>query len=373
MAGRLRVAVTLEQCWHRIPGGVGRATVQTTAALSARGDLDLVGVAAAHRPATRPALEPPIPVVHHRLPRPLLYDAWHRLGRPRLPRSVGPVDVVWAAAMAVPPPSPGAALVVTVHDLAFLDRPEWSTRRGLSFFRRSWDVTRCRADLLVVPSATTAADCVRHGFDPERVEVVPWGVDTRPSSDAEVAAIRRRFDLPDRFVLWVGTAEPRKNLPALVDAMGRVDLPLVVVGPAGWRLEPDAVLAPLGPRVLVLGELSDAELRAVYRAATVFAFPSRAEGFGLPVLEAMAQGTAVVTSARTATADVAGDCAVLIDPTGPEAPRALAAAIADLAGDDDRRRTMGDAGRAHAARFTWRATAEGYRDAFRRAAGGVRP
>src|SRR5690606_3522804 len=116
--------------------------------------------------------------------------------------------------------------------------------------------------------------------------------------------------------------------------------------------------------VRVLGQLSDEDLRAVYRAATVFAFPSLAEGFGLPVLEAMAQGTPVVTSAGTATADAAGDAAVLVDPADPSA---LARAIEAVAGDDARRRSLAAAGRDRAAGHTWQATAEGYRDAIARA------
>lgn len=358
----LRVAVTLEQCWHRVPGGVGRATVATTTALAADPSLDIVGVAARHAGGARPALPPPVPVVHHRVPRPVLYEAWHRLGRPSVTAATGPVDVIWAGAMAVPPAE--VPLAVTVHDLAFLEHPEWSTPRGLRFFRRSWAVTKRRADVVVVPSATTAAECVRHGADPDRVVVVPWGVDATPAADAELERARHDLGLPDRFVLWVGTAEPRKNLSGLVDAMGGVDLPLVVVGPAGWLIEARTVLAPLGSRAHLLGPVPDDRLRAVFRAATVFAFPSLAEGFGLPVLEAMVQGTPVVTSFGTATADVAGDAAVLVDPRDPAA---LAAALGRVAGDADHGARLAEAGRARARHFTWEATAQGYRAAFERA------
>jgi glycosyltransferase involved in cell wall biosynthesis len=363
----LRVAVTLEQCWHRIPGGVGRSTVATSRALAGRADLRLVGVAAAHRARPGPSLAPPIPVVHHRLPRRALYESWHRLGWPSVGAVTGPVDVIWASAMAIPPAE--APLVATVHDLAFLDHPTWSTRRGLSFFRRSWAATVERASMVVAPSHTTADDCVRHGLEAERVVVVPWGVEQVESTPDEVGAARRDLGLPDRFVLWVGTAEPRKNLTGLVAAMAEVDLPLVVVGPAGWLVEPDAVLGPLGDRVRTLGELSDERLRAVYAAATVVAFPSLAEGFGLPVLEAMVQATPVVTSAGTATADVAGDAAELVDPRDPTA---LAGAISELAAEGERRRLLRAAGRRRAAAFTWQATAEGYRGAFVAAAGGFR-
>jgi glycosyltransferase involved in cell wall biosynthesis len=364
----LRVGVTLEQCWHRVPGGTGRATVATVAALARRPDLEVVGVAARHRAGARPALAPPVEVRHHRLPRRALYEGWHRLGRPRVTAVTGPLDVVWASAMAIP--AAEVPLVATVHDLAFLDHPQWSTRRGLSFFRRSWEATMRRASLVVAPSAATAADCARHGLPSDRVVVVPWGVDARPAGPDAVDAARRRWSLPERFVLWVGTAEPRKNLPGLVAAMGRVDAPLVVVGPDGWRVDRAEVLAPLGSRAVVLGPLADDELRAVYGAATVFAFPSHAEGFGLPVLEAMAQGTPVVTSRGTGTADAAGDAAVLVDPADGEA---LAAALARLLDDGAHRRALAAAGRARAAALTWDATAAGYQRALRQAAaGGVR-
>lgn len=360
----LRVAVTLEQCWHRVPGGTGRATVATTAALARRPGLSLVGVAAWHRPATTPALAPPIPVVHHGLPRRALYEAWHRSARPAVSGRTGAVDVIWAGAMAIPPAE--VPLVATVHDLAFLDHPEWSTRSGLSFFRRSWELTRRRADLVVAPSETTAADCARHGLDRERVVVVPWGVDARRASADDVTGVRRRLGLPERFVLWVGTAEPRKNLAGLAAAMNGTDLALVVVGPPGWRVQPVEVLAPLAGRATALGRLTDDDLRAVYAAATVFALPSHAEGFGLPVLEAMAQGTPVVTSAGTATADAAGGAAVLVEPGDP---MALREAIVDLAGDDARRHELGRRGLERAATLTWDATAEGYHRAFERTLG----
>lgn len=361
--GVLRVGVTLEQCWHRVPGGVGRATVATTAALAAQPGLELIGVAARHRGEAPPAVDPPIPVAHHRLPRAALYRSWHRFGRPRCSAVTGPLDVIWAGAMAVPPAE--VPLVATVHDLAFLDHPEWSTRRGLSFFKRSWEVTKRRATVVVAPSATTAHDCVRHGLDTDRVVVVPWGVAGTTADRDEADRLRRTLGLPEEFVLWVGTAEPRKNLPALVAAMRRLDVPLVVVGPTGWLVEPAEVLAPLGPRVRVLGPVSDAHLRSLLRAATVFAFPSLAEGFGLPVLEAMVQGTPVVTSAGTATADVAGEAAVLVDPADPDA---LAVALERVVGDGALRDRLAEAGRVRAAAFPWSATAAGYRQAFQRAA-----
>jgi glycosyltransferase involved in cell wall biosynthesis len=361
----LRVAATLEQCWHRVPGGTGRATVAVAAALAGRPGIEVVGVAAWH-PRARPALEPPVPVRHHRLPRRLLYEGWHRAGWPRASGRTGPIDVIWAGAMAVPPAE--VPVVATVHDLAFLEHPEWSTNRGLAFFRRSWDVTLARATVVVVPSATTADACVRHGLDPGRIVVVPWGVDQCPVGADAVARVRRSRRLPERFVLWVGTAEPRKNLPGLVAALAGTDLALVVVGPAGWRMEPDEVLAPLGSRVLALGALADDELRAVYAAACVFALPSHAEGFGLPVLEAMVQGTPVVTSARTGTADAAGDAAVLVDAGDPAE---LRAALVRLVADDAARARLGAQGRERARAFTWEAAAEGYERAFRRAVAGA--
>lgn len=374
----IRLGVPVEQFWHRIPGGTGRATYGTLRALAdvacdgagaddaagaAGGGVEARLLAAWHRPSRRhPAgLGDLGPVRFAPLPRPLLYEGWLRLGRPRIEPWTGPVDVVWAAAMVMAPSR--APVVATVHDLGFLDNPERSSRRGREFFPRAWAAVGERAAMVVCPSQVVADDCVRHGLEPARVRVVPWGVDAARVPEVEAEAVRRRHGLPATFALWVGTLEPRKNLERLVAAIGQVPgLHLAVVGPPGWNLDGRDVLAPLERRVHRLGPVGDAELGALYRAAAVFVFPSLLEGFGLPVLEAMAQGTPVVTSAGTATAEAAGDAAVLIDPLDVDA---VAAAVASVLDDAALAADLGERGLRRAAERSWAATAAGYAAVFR--------
>ncbi len=349
------MAVTLEQCWHEVPGGTAQAALESVRALRAHGSIDQIGVSARHTRDPAPPWVPPIPVRPLPLPRLALYESWHRLRRPEVQRATGPVDVIHATGMAVPPPS--APLVVTVHDLAFLDDPSRSTRRGLSFFRRAIELARADATLVVVPSTATLEDCRRRGFDPDRLRLVPWGIDIRPADAATVSAARARHGLDGPYVLWVGTLEPRKNLPALLDAFSRVpgDTRLVLVGPEGWRTDLADRLDRLGDRVSSLGFLAPDELRALYAGAEVFCFPSHREGFGLPVLEAMAQGTPVVTSAGTATEEVVGDAGLTVDPCDVDA---LTAALTGLLDDPVGAAALGRAGAARAERsFSWASTA----------------
>jgi glycosyltransferase involved in cell wall biosynthesis len=352
----LRVAVTLEQCWHAVPGGTARAALESVRALVAHSDLDLVGVSARHAAPPPAAWTPVIPVEALPLPRLALYEAWHWLRRPAVERATGRVDVIHATGMAVPPPS--APIVVTVHDLAFLRNPGQFTRRGVSFFRRAIELARRDATLVMCPSQATLDDCARNGFDPARLRLVPWGIEAEPAGDPAVAEVRARFGIPGRYVLWTGTIEPRKNLPTLLDAferLGRTDIQLVLAGPQGWNEDLGERLTRLGDLVRPVGFVDPDALRALYAGADVFCFPSLEEGFGLPVLEAMAQGTAVVTSAGTATAEVAGDTGILVDPLDVVG---LSEALARLLDDDDERERLGAAGRARATeRFSWAHTA----------------
>lgn len=360
-----RVAVTVEQFWHKVPGGTGLATAQTLAALSS-GSLasersySYVGVAARHGSAETPHLDPPIPVSFSRWPRPALYEAWLRSGFASVESIVGDTDLVWASAMVVP--SAAAPIVVTVHDLDFLDHPEWLSSRGRGFFPRAWRVATERATVMVCPSQTVEAACVAHGVEADRVRVVPWGVDSKRVTHKEANEVRTRFGLPDRYAVWVGTLEPRKNLERVVAAVSQVEgLHLAVVGPDGWNVDHEAVIAPLGNRAHKLGRVSQADLAGLYAAASVFVFPSLAEGFGLPVLEAMAQGTPVITSAGTGTADAAQGAAALVRPDSIDE---IADAIRVIVNDQAVAKEMSDAGLAVAAASTWTATAKGYQDVF---------
>lgn len=356
---RRRVAVTVEQCWHRVPGGTATSTLGTLRALSRRDDVAVVGVAARHGGPPAPAFALPVTVEHLPLPRLALYESWHALRWPGVERATGPIDVVHGTAIAVPPAK--APLVMTIHDLAFLADRSQPTRHGLRFFERGTELARRHAQLVLVPSEATAAECKAHGFDADRIRLVPWGVDVTPVSEEQVDEARRRRGLDRPYVLFVGTMEPRKNLPGLIEAMALLagrEIDLVLVGPEGWNEDVAALLGRLdgtGIGVHALGFLPPDELPALFAGCAAFCFPSLREGFGMPVLEAMAHGAPVVTSSGTATAEVAGDDALLVDPDDHEAiAKALARLLDDPALADDLR----SRGRARAATFTWDRTAE---------------
>jgi glycosyltransferase involved in cell wall biosynthesis len=356
MDERRRVAVTLEQCWHRVPGGTAVATLEQVAALAGRDDVEIIGVSARHGHAAAEPFRPSVPVRPLPLPRPLLYESWHRLRRPRVELATGPVDVVHATAVAIPPKT--VPLVVTIHDLAFLADRSHATAHGNRFFRRGTELARRHADLVLCPSQATIDECLAAGFDADRLRLVPWGVHSRPAGEGDVGRVRARYRLARPYVLFNGTIEPRKNLGALMIAFAALeghDVDLAVVGPEGWNEDLDTLTAPLGDRVKPLGFLPRADLDALLAGAEVFCYPSLREGFGLPVLEAMAQGTAVVTSSGTATEEVAGDAALLVDPHDPST---ITEALDRLLSDKDAADELGRRGRERAAEFTWRRTAD---------------
>ncbi|MCX7621314.1 MAG: glycosyltransferase family 4 protein [Acidimicrobiales bacterium] len=372
MTEQLRVAVTLEQCWHRVPGGTASSALGSVRALMDEPTVSLLGVSALHREQPVTELRPPIAVRSLPLPRLVLYESWHWLRWPPVERVTGPVDVIHATGMAVPPRT--CPLVVTVHDLAFVHDPSTFTRRGRWFFRRAIELAARQADLVICPSQATIEDCVQFGFDRAQLRLVRWGTDLTLASADDVVRIRRRYGIVGRYVLWAGTIEPRKNLGAVLDAMEQVDpaVQLVVAGPAGWHEDLSGSLARLGSRVRVTGFVPSSDLRALYRGAEVLCWPSLREGFGMPVLEAMAQGTPVITSTGTAMEELVGDSegsnapGVLVDPRDREA---LARELARLLDDSDRRAAMSNAARRRAEAFSWKRTAEQLVAVYREAAG----
>jgi glycosyltransferase involved in cell wall biosynthesis len=359
-----RVALTVEQVWQRTPGGSGTYVVELSRELSARPDIEPVGIAAWHRGPAPAAWPLTIPVRRAPLPRRALYDAWQQLHLPRAEHLVRHADVVHATTWAVPPTR--RPLVVTVHDLAFLHDRSHFTERGNAFFRRALEQVRDRAAAVLVPSSATADDCVAEGIPAERITVVPHGARvTRPSA-AQLADWRARHGVAREYVMWCGTVEPRKNLATLLSAFARADLAdvdLVLVGPQGWGRLPEEVAALPPDRVHVLGSLSRTDLDAAYAGARAFCFPSIREGFGLPVLEAMTHGVPVVTSAGTACAEVAGDAALLVDPLDVGA---LADALRSATGDahDD----LAARSQERARDFSWEQSATTTVDVYREAA-----
>jgi len=347
----LRIAYTVEQCWHPVPGGTAIASLEVARRLLDRVDMTLIGVAGRHRREPRPPFVPPAGTRQLPVARPWLYETWNRFDWPKVERAAGPIDVCHSTTAI--PAATDAAHVVTVHDVAFLHAPERFTAHGVRVMRRGLE--RCRsADLVLCPSRATGDDLVAEGFDDARIRVVPWGVETVTVSEDDRVRVARTYRLPPEFVLFVGTIEPRKNLAGLAAAVRGFDLPVVAAGAEGWG---DAGATTTDVRFL--GFVAAADLPALYSLATVFAYPSLAEGFGLPVAEAMAQGAPVVTSHGTSTEEVAGGAAVLVEPTDIES-------IADgLRQAIDRRAELVALGTARAAELSWDATVDATVAAYR--------
>jgi glycosyltransferase involved in cell wall biosynthesis len=348
------VALTLEQCWHRVPGGTGVAGIEMARSLTGRADIGVIGVSAMHRKPPPDAWRPPVRVKQLPLPRIALYEAWHRLRWPKVQSATGDVSVIHATTIAIPPRS--APLVVTIHDLAFLHDPSHFTKRGVAFFGRGLELARSDADLVLCPSTATMRDCEANGFERERLRLVPLGVEVEPAPDAAVVETRHRYGLDRPYVMWTGTIEPRKNLARLLDAFDRVDadVELALVGPQGWKEDVGRLLD--GHRnVTALGFVPHADLAALYAGAEVFCFPSLLEGFGFPVLEAMAQGTPVVTSRGTSTEELGQDASVLVDPRDVSS---IAEGITRALHDEELRAKLIPAGKERASGYPWSLTGD---------------
>ncbi|MCU1392354.1 MAG: glycosyltransferase [Ilumatobacteraceae bacterium] len=344
----VRVAYTLEQCWHRVPGGTGVAALRTAEAMDGIDDVELIGVAGRHTKPPHEEWMPTIPWKQLPIAAPWLYESWLHLNWPRPESVTGPVDIVHATTL-IPCPT-RKPLVVTLHDLAFLHTPANFTRHGNRVFNRSLELTKRWADLVLCCSLATMDDCVVAGIDSDRLRHVPLGVEFEHAEAADVVRVRVAYQLPERYLLFVGTVEPRKNLRRLAKAVSLLEepLPLIVAGADGWG---DAGQG-FDSNVRFLGFVPKTDLWALYAGAHVFCYPSVHEGFGLPVLEAMAQGTPVVTSGDTATQEAADGAAILVDPND----------IADIArGITEaamRRAELSTKGRHRVAQATWHNTAE---------------
>lgn len=296
--------------------------------------------------------------------RPAVRVLWEQLIQPIVLRQRR-VDLLHAMAFVGPLWSP-CPFVVTIYDLSFYRYPEafrpWN-RLYLSIFTR---LSTRRARRVIAISESTRRDVVTIlGVPPDRVDVAYCGVDEslRPLPAAEVASFRSRRALPDRFILFLGTLEPRKNIRTLIRAYGQwhkleSGIPkLVIAGGKGWYY--DQVFAEvedlgLAGQVIFPGYVMQQELPWWYNAAECLVYPSRFEGFGLPVLEAMACGTPVVTTNVSALPEVAGDAALLV---APDDEPQLVEAMRRVLNDESLRQEMASKGLAQAANFTWARTA----------------
>jgi glycosyltransferase involved in cell wall biosynthesis len=314
------------------------------------------------RPSRLPTINPRV-----RIP-------WEQLLAPALLR-LGRADVYHGVLNVMPLASPVPS-VVTIHDLSPFLFPQTFRRVNRIYTRWAIRVACRRAARILAVSEFTKQEIVRWmRVPPEHVVVTYNAADDRfaPPSAEELAIFRRQKGLPERFVLFLGTLEPRKNLPLLLDAYAMVarsiDAPLLIAGSQGWLYEPVLAKAEqlgLGDRLRFVGYVDQADQHLWYAAATVFAFPSLYEGFGMPPLEAMASGTPVVVSSSSSLPEVVGDAGLVVSPSDPEE---LADALHRVVTDETLRAELRMRGLAQARRFSWRNTAERTLEVYREAVG----
>jgi glycosyltransferase involved in cell wall biosynthesis len=333
---RVHLAVVAEQLRAPVPGGTGRYTAELLNALRAT----------AGKGERVTDWYAPGGAGLDRLRRPLLAELWRR-GLGPAPRA----DCVFAPTLLVPPRR-AHPLIATIHDAVPWTHPETLTPRGARWHRLMAERVAAKADVVLTPTAAVARELSAYLSLP-RVEVVGEGVSKDISTvpaDAEQRA--ERLGLPDSFALAVGTLEPRKGLDVVAAALADEawpGLPLLIAGPGGWG---DVLPQAADPaRIRLLGRLSDPDLATVYARAGVLVMASRAEGFGLPVLEAMTHGLPVVISDAPALVEVAGGAAI-VTPRGDA--RALAAGVSRALAE---REVWSEAGLVRSKDFSWEAAA----------------
>jgi glycosyltransferase involved in cell wall biosynthesis len=379
----VRITIDLSAAARR-HAGLGRYAQELTAALLALPSGDAY-YALVHSVGPAERLPPPLDTLPMRR-IPLDAKPW-RLGvllasfaRLPLDHVVGPCDLFHATEHLLPPLH-RARSVLTVHDLIFRFFPEhhlplnrWYLTLMMPRFLRA-------ADAIIAVSEQTRRDLsALYGVAPERVWVIPEGVNPRfrpPDHPAAVTALRERLGLPERFILYLGTIEPRKNLLTLLEAYRALvaageTADLVIAGRRGWLFAPVfARVRELGleQRVHFTGWIAEEDLPLLLAAARVFAFPSEYEGFGLPPLEAMAVGTPVVAANAAALPEVVGDAGLLVPPRDVAA---LVAALQRVLSDAELARTLRARGLARARRFSWEKAALETLAVYRAVVGGCR-
>ncbi|MQY07151.1 glycosyltransferase family 4 protein [Actinomadura macrotermitis] len=300
--------------------------------------------------------------------------SWEQTGLPHVAEQVG-ADVIHLPSYTIPV-HPGRPTVVTIHDVTLFAEPDGGDPLRATYVRSATRTAARRATRLIAPSRATRDELVALvGADAGNIDVAYHGVDHavfHPPSTAEAERVSDRLGLHGLpYVAYLGALEPRKNVPNLIRGWVRACAELtgppalVLAGSGGWDDEVDAALAtvPLQLKVVRPGYLPWSALRGLFGGALVVALPSRGEGFGLPVLEAMACGAPVLTTRRGPLPEVGGDAVAYTEPDAA----GIAAALTSLIGDPAKRKRLADAAAARSRRFSWRASAEAHLASYERA------
>lgn len=359
------------------PVGAGVYTVALVRGLAEHDEIDL-HLLARRGDATRWSDFAPKAAIHAEVPerRPARL-VWEQVRAPALAERLA-IDVWHGPHYTMPLRVPVPA-AITVHDLTFFDHPEWHERRKVAFFTPMLRASARRASVLIAVSHHTA-DRLRAVLDPRALIVVaPHGVDHErfrpaPRGDADDLARLHALGIRPPYLAFAGTLEPRKDIPTLVAAFARIaphrpDLRLVIAGRDGWgatAVRDAAAASGVTTSILRAGWFPGPALPAFFRQAEAVVYPSLEEGFGLPALEALACGAALVTTTGSAMAEVVGDAALLVDPGATDA---LAATLARVLDDPMLANQLRSAGPAQAAPFTWTDSVDRHLAAYRIACG----
>ncbi len=322
-----------------------------------------------------PALEAgPARLLKIRVPGLLVRTCWDLFRTPPVDAIVGEADLFHFPNYVSGPVARGK-VVTSVYDVSFLRYPQCASAQTLRWLNRNLERTLKRADGIVTISEFSKTEIVEVlGVPARKVIVVYPGVSEafrRPAPEAEIARVRRRYGLPDSYLLAVGTLEPRKNLATLVRAFSieraffrSRRCGLVLAGARGWKTGPlfdEIGRLNLRGDVVATGYVDDRDLPALYQGAEMLVFPSLYEGFGMPLLEAMASGLPVVASDTSSHREVLGEAAVFVSPRDPES---LARAVKELLLDQAQRRALAASGISRSALFTWETCARSMKEAY---------
>ncbi|MBI5566780.1 MAG: glycosyltransferase family 4 protein [Chloroflexi bacterium] len=347
--------------------GIGRYVVNLAHALQAVApDLDLTLLCDPNARSSRLALPPNLPITNLSISPFTIQQQW------RVPQQLRELKAtLYHSPYYLMPYRPGVPTVLTAYDVIPLVYPQYYTTPQRLIFRFAHTLALTTARVTLAISAATKTDLIRRlGARPDRIRVTPLAADPRftPQPTTALQAVRDKYHLPERFILYVGSNKPHKNLMRLVaaftkSAVGnqRSAIDLIIAGSWDARYPEAKQAAKENDRIRFLGPISDADLPALYSSALAFAFVSEYEGFGLPPLEAMACGTPVIASNTSSLPEVVGDAGLLVD---PHDLGAIAAALERVVDDEVLRLNLKQRSLARAAQFSWAQTARLTLDAY---------